>query len=432
VVSRDDERISHVLRWIIDQTHRGSLESYAIGVTSPGEGSIFYAEELAQVLLEQGRVRDFLRIFYTLLASDISHETLTTCEWKGNTQPHVHSISGLVHMLRTMLLQERDGALYLLQGMPRAWLEQGKEIVIRDAPTWYGPISLHCTSAVDEGRVTIALKVPEHIGHTPIRLRIRAPYGRRLAAATVEGQGTAKVEKDWIVLTGAGGEVSVEGTLQTDLERVKKLLESNAPVRWVFAGDSVTSGVLYTFGERDYVQLFEERLRWELQRDQHIVIKSAVSGWNTEALKKNIEWNVLKFDPDVVSIMMGMNDAGFVTVEQFKANTNVILDQIAERTNAAVILHTPNPLAPGLSNRDAAVAAVAQAVREIGAERGLPVVDQYAAYEQAWKENGRRVFVWMADGVHPGTIGHRVFAREMMKVLGIWDEKSETGKLIIY
>ena len=62
-------------------------------------------------------------MFYTLLAANVSHETLTTCEWWSNTQPHVHSISSLIRMFRTMMVQERDGALYLLQGTPRRWLE---------------------------------------------------------------------------------------------------------------------------------------------------------------------------------------------------------------------------------------------------------------------------------------------------------------------
>ena len=73
---------------------------------------------------------------------NVSHQTLTTCEWRSNTQPHVHSISSLIRMFRTMMVQERDGGLYLLQGTPRRWLEDGQEIDIRELPTWYGPLSL--------------------------------------------------------------------------------------------------------------------------------------------------------------------------------------------------------------------------------------------------------------------------------------------------
>src|SRR5208337_970631 len=138
VLPRDDERIQHVIGWIIDRTHHGSLEEATAGIKDAEEGAMFYSQDLAVVLLELGRVEDFLRIFYTLLASNISHETLTTCEWRSNTQPHVHSISSLIRMFRTMLIQERDGGLYLLQGTPRRWLEQGKGMKISEAPMWYG------------------------------------------------------------------------------------------------------------------------------------------------------------------------------------------------------------------------------------------------------------------------------------------------------
>jgi len=92
-----------VIRWNIDRTYKGSPEASATA-------NMFYSQDLACVLLEQGRVEEFLRMFYSILAANVSQETLTTCEWRSNTQPHVHSISSLVRMFRTMLIQERDGS----------------------------------------------------------------------------------------------------------------------------------------------------------------------------------------------------------------------------------------------------------------------------------------------------------------------------------
>ncbi len=37
------------------------------------------------------------------------------------------------------------------------------------------------------------------------------------------------------------------------------------PLTWVFAGDSITQGIVYTHGWRGYTELFKERL-WELGR----------------------------------------------------------------------------------------------------------------------------------------------------------------------
>lgn len=213
VLPRDDERIGHVIRWIIDRTHGGSLESAAAGVDGPTEGAMFYSQDLAVTLLELGRVEEFLRIFYALLAANVSHETLTTCEWMGNTQPHIHSIGSLIRMFRTMVLQERDGALYLLQGVPRRWLEQGREIRIREAPTWYGPLSLRSISRIEEGRVRIEMRIPERIGGTPIHLKLRLPREFALTAARI-GDAPLDVRGEWIVLRGRTGEIEVNAEIE--------------------------------------------------------------------------------------------------------------------------------------------------------------------------------------------------------------------------
>jgi hypothetical protein len=159
--------------------------------------------------MEQGRVEEFLRMFYTILAANVSHQTLTTCEWRSNTQPHAHSISSLIRMFRTMMVQERDGGLYLLQGTPRRWLEDKQEIDIRELPTWYGPLSLHCVSHVGSGSVQLRLQVPERLGSAPIHLKLRLPAGVRLSGLTVDGQTGGRIDGEWIVLSGLKGSVDI-------------------------------------------------------------------------------------------------------------------------------------------------------------------------------------------------------------------------------
>lgn len=209
VLPRDDERIQQVIKWIIDRTHRGSLEEAAAGAILPTEGAMFYSQDLAIVLLELGRVEDFLRIFYTLLAANISHQTLTTCEWRSNTQPHVHSIASLIRMFRTMMIQERDGSLYLLQGTPRRWMEQGKTLTITEAPTWYGALSLEVRSDLEARLIKAQIRLPERIGATPVHLRLRLPAGKRIERVQVNGHEHPGVEGDSIILKGAAGTAEV-------------------------------------------------------------------------------------------------------------------------------------------------------------------------------------------------------------------------------
>ncbi len=209
VLPCDDIRISHIIRWIIDHVHGGSVEAAAAGVTAPYEGAMFYSQDLAITLLELGRVEEFLRIFYTLLAGNVSHQTLTTCERGPNTLPHIHSISSIVRMLRTMLIHERDGALCLLQGTPRRWFEQGEEIVIRDAPTWYGPLSLRCKSDIANDFVRISLSAPERICTVPIILKLRLPDGLLISGAESTGGETHRIDGESLVLSGLKGAADV-------------------------------------------------------------------------------------------------------------------------------------------------------------------------------------------------------------------------------
>jgi len=209
VLPRDDQRIQQVIRWIIDRTHHGSLEEATAGSKQATEGAMFYSQDLAIVLLELGRVEDFLRIFYTLLAANISHQTLTTSEWRSNTQPHVHSIASLIRMFRTMMIQERDGGLYLLQGTPRRWMEQGKVLTITEAPTWYGALSLEVRSDIEARLIKAHIQFPERIGATPVRLRLRLPDGKRIERVQVNGQAHPGVEGDSIILKGATGKAEV-------------------------------------------------------------------------------------------------------------------------------------------------------------------------------------------------------------------------------
>ena len=212
------------------------------------------------------------------------------------------------------------------------------------------------------------------------------------------------------------------------MEDARELLKSERRVKWVFTGDSITHGVVYTFGARDYVQLFEERVRCELARVLDVVIKTAISGWTVPQILDDIDANILQFKPDAVSIMLGMNDADRVSFADFAQGYRKILDILKENGDPAVLLHTPNPIIPGLDKkRDENLPAIVEEIRRIGAERGIQVIDHWAE----WKNLGR-LYPWMGDTIHPNTQGHVAFARRMFKDLGIWDEESAVCRSFVY
>jgi len=74
-----------------------------------------------------------------------------------------------------------------------------------------------------------------------------------------------------------------------DLERLQARVAEKSPIRWLFAGDSITQGALHTFGWRDYIEPFAERTRWEMQWMRDCIINTAVSGWKIISIIDDLE-----------------------------------------------------------------------------------------------------------------------------------------------
>lgn len=205
------------------------------------------------------------------------------------------------------------------------------------------------------------------------------------------------------------------------MNRIAAMLERDEPVRWVFAGDSITHGALHTIGWRDYTELFSERLRWELRRHRDLVIKTGISGWKITDLAADLDWNLLQLRPHVVSMMFGMNDCtlGPENVCEFISVYRDVIETIREETGALVVLHTPNPVLPYVGvPRATELATYRDAVLEIARETGTPCIDHFERWQ---RESEGTLQHWLVDGFHPNEYGHRALARSLFKALGIWD-----------
>ena len=209
------------------------------------------------------------------------------------------------------------------------------------------------------------------------------------------------------------------------MQRIIEQLESEEPNRIVFAGDSITHGALHTYGWRDYGQLFSERLRYELERHRDFCIKTASSGWTTQDVKKDIDWNILQFEPSIVSIMLGTNDAKKAQegVRDFEDSYNYILDEL-DKCRSLFLLHTMNPVLDSAKDILGDLPLYAQAVRNIALQRDLPLIDHYSHWEQMRAKDASRIVGWMNDQTHPNERGHRAFARLMFKELNLWDPEN--------
>lgn len=192
---------------------------------------------------------------------------------------------------------------------------------------------------------------------------------------------------------------------------------SPTALTWVFAGDSITQGVQHTHGARCWVEHVHERLRYQLGRYRDVVINTGIAGWTAPQVLREFDHLVARFEPDVVSIALGMNDAmaGPPGLATFADSLGELARSSAE-LGASVLLHTPNrtDAGPGV---EADVAAYAGVVRDIAGELGLPVVDHHAHWTAHF--GGQPPRAWLDEAVHPNAAGHRAMADLTLETLGL-------------
>ena len=105
-----------------------------------------------------------------------------------------------------------DGeSLWLARATPRAWLEQGKKINVRNAPTYFGIAAFEVASDVDHGTITATIEVPSRRTPRTVLLRLRHPQQLPIKSATVNGKAWSEFSRDRevIELTGLTGKASV-------------------------------------------------------------------------------------------------------------------------------------------------------------------------------------------------------------------------------
>ena len=61
---------------------------------------------------------------------------------------------------RNLLVMEEGQSLWMARATPRVWLEQGKRIAVKNAPTYFGTLAYEIVSDVDNGKITATVEMP--------------------------------------------------------------------------------------------------------------------------------------------------------------------------------------------------------------------------------------------------------------------------------
>lgn len=159
--------------------------------------------------------------------------------------------------------------------------------------------------------------------------------------------------------------------------KIRRLTSRSRPATWVFCGDGPSDAV--------FPDHFAAQLRDALCRPLDVVVNAMVPDGRIESLVNNLDWQIARFHPDVVHVLVGPIDSadGPAGRARFAGNLDTLISRL-ESLGALVVLHTPPvPDRAGFAEstgnaRFVDLPAYIEQVRGLSLERGVPLVDHFA------------------------------------------------------
>lgn len=206
------------------------------------------------------------------------------------------------------------------------------------------------------------------------------------------------------------------------LKTIEKLKKGDN-VFIVCLGDSITEQNYHVHGKLNYVGQLWEKLLNTFGRNC-FVLNVGVSGDTTDGMLDRLERDVLRFKPDMVTFMAGINDSanGREGLAKFESNLETIVEKISA-SGSEVLLLTQNPLCYDV-REDAVMKRTSypdyiEVIRKLAKEKNIPLCD----INEKWKDHVQGVFnthlTFMNDGLHPNEYGQGLIAEFLFDYLGI-------------
>ncbi len=215
---------------------------------------------------------------------------------------------------------------------------------------------------------------------------------------------------------GAAAQTPVNPVPSAASRTAEMLRAGKEPVRVVCLGDSVTGVYYHTGGRRAYPEMMQVALRRLYPNAQVEVFNAGISGNTTVDALKRLDADVLAHKPQLVTVMLGLNDMVRVPLEEYEANLATILRKCRE-AGADATLCTPNAVTDTPSRPTAKLVEYIAGIRRVGEREQVPVVDCYAAFEAVRAADPARWQMLMSDEIHPNMMGHKLLAETIMQAV---------------
>ena len=170
-------------------------------------------ERTSNMHLDGDDIPVFLRSFLNCYAADLLPESGYIFNEHTTHGPpdKIYEEACFLERFRNLLVMEDGRDLWLARATPRVWLEQGKKISIKNAPTHFGTLEYEIVSDTDHGKINATVIIPSRTQAKEIWLRLRHPKAAPIKGVTVNGKqwNDFNKEKEYIILKGLSGTVAV-------------------------------------------------------------------------------------------------------------------------------------------------------------------------------------------------------------------------------
>ena len=200
--------------------------------------------------------------------------------------------------------------------------------------------------------------------------------------------------------------------LRKYVERTRQELESGADATIVCFGDSITAGYAV---RRGFPSFWLESLRQRFPDSKIEMINSGISGDTSQDGLGRLDWAVLSYEPDLVTINFGINDCVLgLSREEFEMNLVEMVRRIRAGPDSEILLLSSQPLeSPPYDQR---VLDYYQTVERVAKEMNVGFVDVYGAWMKRVRAGTPLSSLILPGLDHPNEAGYRIIAEELMSL----------------
>ena len=164
--------------------------------------------------LDRDNVKHALRAMFNAIAvshfpdvhMNTEHALPHMDDWRGD---HFKSSdeANACGWLRQIFVRESGNTLLLGQAIPQNWLNPGQTCGMRNAATYFGPVTLLFNGGQNE--ITAKIEGPTRNPPASIQLRFRTPDDHALRHVLVNGKPWQQLNGDWVNLPGTIGKATI-------------------------------------------------------------------------------------------------------------------------------------------------------------------------------------------------------------------------------